>query len=150
MISGIIYERIIVSIEKIFFYNIIEFDSPWIGFCMHGEQHEVMHEVPAAQNQDSLLSQWTEFFTHPEQEGQRLVVIQAELYYRYICSGVHMPENRPGPMAESPFVIESEAGAAHVVLHQLCPFPRSRGGIFNPVEFRGEPVEIMDLHWIIC
>ena len=38
---------------------------------MHGEQHEVMHEVPAAKDQDPPLSQGTGFLTYSGTGGTK-------------------------------------------------------------------------------
>ena len=56
MISGIIDKRFVILCNKIILYNGIELNSPRVRLCMHIEQHEVMDEIPAAKDQDTLFS----------------------------------------------------------------------------------------------
>ena len=55
MIPGIIDKRFEIPGNKIIFYNGIELNSLRIRFCIHIEQHEVMDEVPAAKDHDTLF-----------------------------------------------------------------------------------------------
>jgi hypothetical protein len=63
---------------------------------------QIVDQIAAAHNQDTVITQWSELSTDLKVEGSRLSFVNAELNHRNIGIWIYMPQHRPGPVIESP------------------------------------------------
>ena len=109
-----------------------------------------MNDVAASDDEDAFIAQVRQFLAEREVEFRALYDVEAELQHRDIRRGIHMPEDRPGPVIEAPEFIVWVDGRVRRIAADAFSSPRVAGGrVLNIEKLLGKPVEVMDGFWIL-
>ena len=146
-IPRVFNDSLVVSVVKALLHPGVEFNRPVKrpGIIGEVDPSQVMDDIAAADDENAFAAQVFEFFTKREMKCRTLNEVEAELDYGDIRCGIHVLQDRPSPMVETPeFVIEMDGR-----VRSLFADPFRGGGtagrrILNVEQFLRKPVEVMD------
>ena len=133
-----------ISLQERSPYKRIEFHRPIKRFTAPSNRSQVVNNIPAPQDEYSLLSQHPQFSTHIKHVLSRKILIDTQLDNWYIRLRIHIREHRPCTMIQSPVIAHANRRCLHCLQYPPRKLRTARSAVREIIEMLGKAVEIMD------
>ena len=105
---------------------------------------EVVDDVTGAEDEHAFLAQRPQAAGQGEMLASRESLVDAQLHDRYLRPLVHVDQEGPGAVVETPALIHFDARRREQVAHPCGQSGRSGRRVLHLIERPGEPAEVMD------
>ncbi len=137
-------QRIVVPRGERKFHKAVELARPRVRFGVNIDRRQVMDKIAAAEDENSLIAQGRQLPADLILPGGRQIIIQTHLHNGNIRPRVHLCQDRPRAVVQTPFIIQLHPGGGDGFGDPRGGFRSAGGGIAVFFQRFWKPVKIVD------